>query len=73
MKHQLHNIKYLALALALGAGLGATRVKAQTTLEVGGSGTIGDTTLATTKVPTAGIWTAAGGEGFKNSDLISPP
>jgi hypothetical protein len=74
MKHQLHNIKYLALALALGAGLGATRVKAQTTLEVGGSGTIGDTVLGTNnKVPTAGTWAAAGGEGFKNSDLISPP
>ena len=64
----------LALALALGAGLGAGSAQAQAILDIGGAGTIGVTTLTTAKVPAAGVnWTAAGGEGFKNSDLISPP
>ena len=62
------------MALALGAGLSAGSAQAQAILDVGGADTIGVTTLTTGKVPAAGgNWTAAGGEGFKNSNLISPP
>ena len=68
-----NGIKHLALALALGAGLGAGSVQAQAILEVGGAGVIGVTTLTTANVPAGANWTAAGGEGFKYSSLISPP
>ena len=71
------SIKHLALALALGAALGSGDAGAQTILEVGGAGTIGDTTLTTTKVPnlSGGNWTAAGGgdaDGSIYSRLNSP-
>ncbi|MCF7734678.1 MAG: Ig-like domain repeat protein, partial [Akkermansiaceae bacterium] len=70
---RINPIKHLARALVLGVGLGAATAQAQVILEVGGAGTIGDTTLTTAKVPAAGVnWTAAGGEGIKYSSLTSP-
>lgn len=69
----MRNIKHFALALTLGAGLGLNPAAAQTVVDVGGAGTIGTTTLTTPKIPAGGSWTVAGGDGFKNSDLISPP
>jgi hypothetical protein len=66
-------IKYLALALALGAAFGPGISRAQTILEVGGAGVIGDTTLTTAKLPVAGVnWQAPGGDGNTFSSLVSP-
>lgn len=70
---RIYPINHRARALVLGVGLGAATAQAQVILEVGGAGTIGDTTLTTAKVPAAGVnWTAAGGEGIKYSSLTSP-
>ena len=62
--HPIRNtLKHLALAFALGVGLGAGSALAQPIIEVGGAGTIGVTPMTTAKVPATGVnWTAAGGQ-----------
>ena len=66
-------LKPSALALVLGFGVMGS-AQAQTIIEVGGAGTIGDDVLATNTVPVSGgNWTASGGDGgIKYSSLDSP-
>ncbi|MFZ9936794.1 MAG: autotransporter-associated beta strand repeat-containing protein [Luteolibacter sp.] len=70
-------LKQLAIATAIGAG----SAHAQSTIDVGGTGAIGDTTLTTasgvTQVPAVGAnWTVVGGLGSSGvgvySGLVSP-
>jgi hypothetical protein len=63
----------LAYAVALSIGLSAGSASAQTIIEIGGAGTIGDDTLTTNVVPIGGTnWTVEGDVGFVYSGLISP-
>ncbi len=69
-----NTLKHLALAFALGVGLGAGSALAQQPIiEVGGAGIIYGHPLATAKVPAKEVnWTAVGGGGITYSSLTSP-